>query len=95
MDTDTATVRDNETASRFELVVDGELIGVADYRVRGDRVVLPHTEIVRHLRGRGYGDVLVQGVLDRIRPTGRKVVPTCWFVAQFIDANPEYRDLLA
>ena len=92
---DTTAVRDNEAASRFELLVDDELIGVADYRVRGDRVVMPHTEIVRPLRGQGYGDVLVQGALDRIRPTGLKVVPTCWFVAQFIDANPDYQDLLA
>ena len=95
MGTTTAVVRDNEEASRFELLVEGELIGVADYRVRGDRVVMPHTEIAPSLRGQGYGDVLVQGALDRIRPTGRKVVPSCWFVAQFIDANPEYRDLLA
>jgi predicted GNAT family acetyltransferase len=88
-------VRDNEQAARFELVVDGELIGIADYRLRGDQMVMPHTEITPRRRGQGFGDVLVQGALDQIRPTGRTVIPSCWFVAQFIDTHPEYRDLLA
>jgi predicted GNAT family acetyltransferase len=91
----TTAVRHNESSSRFELVVDGELIGIADYRIRGDRIVMPHTEITPSRRGRGYGDVLVRGALDQIRPTGRTVVPTCWFVAQFIETHPEYGDLLA
>ena len=28
-------------------------------------------------------------------PVRTRVVPRCWYVAEFIDANPEYRDLLA
>jgi predicted GNAT family acetyltransferase len=30
-----------------------------------------------------------------VRRKGAKVVPYCWFVAEFIDANPEYADLRA
>jgi uncharacterized protein len=88
-------VRHNEARSRYEILADGELAGVADYAVRGDVVVLPHTEIDRARRGHGLGAELVQFALDDIRSSGRSVVPACWFVAQFVDENPGYRDLVA
>lgn len=91
----TSTVTKNEGAGRYELHVDGALVGIADYIERGDVLVIPHTEIDPLRRGQGLGAVLVQGTLDDVRTTGRKVVPSCWYVAQFIDENPSYRDLVA
>lgn len=91
----TAVVRHVPERSRYELLVDGELLGVADYHARGDVLVFPHTEIARARRGEGLGAVLVRGALDDVRAAGRRVVPSCWYVAQFIDEHPEYRDLLA
>jgi predicted GNAT family acetyltransferase len=88
-------VRNNEAASRYELVVDGDVVGIADYRVTGEAVVFPHTEIAPSRRGQGLGAVLVRAALDDVRPTGRSIIPRCWYVAQFIDAHPEYRDLVA
>jgi uncharacterized protein len=88
-------VTNNEAAARYELHVDGELVGIADYTERGDVIVIPHSEIDPSRRGQGLGAVLVQGTLDDIRPSGKKVVPSCWYVAQFIDENPSYKDLLA
>lgn len=84
-----------ESRNRYELVVDGQIVAIADYRVDGNRVVLPHTEVVAHLRGRGLGEQLVQGVLEDVRQRGRTVVPRCWFVAEYIEANAEYADLVA
>jgi hypothetical protein len=88
-------VRHNEQASRYELHADGELVGIADYTVQGDVLVFPHTEIDPARRGHGLGAVLVQGALDDVRTTGRRIVPTCWYVAQFVDEHPGYKDLLA
>jgi uncharacterized protein len=86
-------VRNNPVASRYELFVDGTLVGIADYDVVEDQVVMPHTEIVRERRGRGLGAVLVQAALDDVRSSGRTVVPRCWYVAEFIDDHPEYEEL--
>jgi predicted GNAT family acetyltransferase len=91
----TSAVTKNETASRYELHVDGELVGIADYSERGDVVVIPHSEIDPSRRGQGLGAVLVQGALDDVRTAGRTVVPSCWYVAQFIDEHPAYKDLVA
>lgn len=88
-------VRKNPEAGRYELLVDGEVAGFADYRVHGEVVILPHTVIAAPMRGRGLGDILVAGALEDIRASGKRVVPSCWFVAEFIDARSEYQDLLA
>jgi predicted GNAT family acetyltransferase len=87
-------VRHNAEASRYELYVDGELAGIAEYTITGDRIVFPHTEIDPSRRGQGLGAELVRGALDDVKPTGRAVVPRCWYVAEFINANPEYQPLL-
>ena len=91
----TVAVRNNPERSRYELTLDGELVGVADYRDLAGRRVFPHTEIRPALRGRGLGAQLVRGALDDARTAGHTVVPQCWFVAEFIDDHPDYRDLLA
>jgi len=89
------TVRRDDERGRYELVDDGVVVGVADFHVQGDRVVMPHTEIARDRRGQGLGAVLVQGALDDIRTSGRTVVPVCWYVGEFVRDHPDYADLLA
>ncbi len=97
MDADDLHVRDNPERSRYELSRDGELVGYADYRAdpTAGRVVMPHTVIAPRERGGGLGAVLVRHALDDVRAKGWTVVPACWYVAEFIDQHPEYRDLVA
>ncbi len=88
-----AEVRKVQDRGRYELLVDGEVVGFADYHLNGAEVTFPHTVIDSGLRGRGLGEILVRGALDDVRQAGRRVVPRCWFVADFLDANPDYADL--
>ena len=87
-------VIDNPSASRFEVLIDGEVVGFADYVVRGDVVELPHTVVDRSVRGRGMAAILVERSLVSIRASGRTVLPTCWYVAQFIDTHAGYDEIL-
>lgn len=87
-------VRRNEAASRYEAVLDGDVVGFADYRPgAGGSVVITHTEA--SLEGRGIGGLLARSALDDLRERGLRVVPQCPFVARYIDRHPEYADLLA
>lgn len=88
-------VRHERERSRYVLEEDGRQVGVADYRIAGDTIVFTHTEIVATRRGDGLGARLVQAALDDVRTTELSVVPRCWYVAEFIDEHPDYRDLLA
>lgn len=87
--------RRNAERSRYELVDDGEVVAFAEYVDGPEVVVFPHTVVAPHLRGQGLGATVVRQSLDDIRASGRRVVPSCWYVAEFIDANPDYQDLRA
>ena len=71
------------------------MVAVADFDDDGGVVVFPHTEVHPGMRGRGMGARLVRGALEDVRARGARIVPACWFVAEFVQTNPEYRDLLA
>jgi predicted GNAT family acetyltransferase len=89
------SVHHDRARSRYELLQDGRVVGVADYRLQDGVVVFHHTEIDVDRRGRGLAAVLVQGALDDVRASGRSVVPVCWYVERFIDSHSGYADLLA
>ncbi|WP_213454937.1 GNAT family N-acetyltransferase [Rhizomonospora bruguierae] len=88
-------VTDNPAASRYEGRAGDDLVGFVDYRPTAEALVFVHAETDPTVRGRGLGTVLVRGALDDVRRRGTKVVPNCPFVAEVIDRNPEYADLLA
>jgi predicted GNAT family acetyltransferase len=88
-------VRNVPERSRYELWFDGQLLGIADYRERDGVVLLPHTEVDADHRGQGLGDVLVEGALVDLRARGKRVVPACWFVADYVERHAEHADLVA
>jgi uncharacterized protein len=91
-----ADVQRNDDEGRYEIRVDGEVVGTTEFRVRDDGVlVFPHTVIDQDRRGQGLGGELIGGTLDDVRRRGETIVATCEAVAGFIDDHPEYADLLA
>ena len=88
------TVEHNPEESRYELRVDGELVGWSEYRPAGGSVIVAHTEIDERREGEGHGGALVRGTLDQIRASGTTVIPTCPFTAAYIQRHPEYVDLV-
>lgn len=87
-------VRDRPERHRFELLVDGEVAGVATYSRRDGRLVFVHTEVDDAHAGRGLGSVLAAGALDAARAAGERIVPRCPFIAAYIARHPEYADLV-
>ena len=83
-------------AQRYTMLVDGELVSIAQYRDHGAVTVLNHTVTIPRFRGRGYADQLVTYAVDDIEKSGRgPVSPTCWYVAEWFDRHPEHSALLA
>jgi predicted GNAT family acetyltransferase len=85
---DSADVIDNKDASRFELRADGWLAELI-YRVRGDRLVLVHTEVPAELEGRGIGTRLVTAAVGRAAREGLTLVPLCPFARDWLERHPE------
>ena len=87
-------VRDNRDRSRFEILVDGEVAGFADYRLREGRITFTHTEVDDAYEGEGLGSTLVRHGLDAARDAGLAVFPSCPFTAEWIKHHPEYVELV-
>jgi predicted GNAT family acetyltransferase len=85
----------NDDAGRYELRLDGQRVGLADFYERDGVVVIPHTETLPAFGGQGLASQLIRFALDDIAARSKKVDPVCPFVAVFIRRNPAYADLLA
>ena len=91
---DAGPVRHNAENQRFELETSAGL-AVADYRRDGDTLVMYHTEVPVSVRGQGLGEKLVRGALAEVQRRAFKVIPSCWFVREVMEGDPQYRDMLA
>ena len=92
--TPVAEIRENAARHRFEAVVDGRVVGIADYLLGPDEIVFTHTEVEPAYRGGRIGIDLVRSSLDSARERGLWVVPACSFFRAFIRAHRDYRDLV-
>ena len=89
-------IRDNPERSRYELRVDGELVGMLVYQLHDDTITMIHTE-VNDAQGRhGLGTQLVRAALADAKARGLQVVPLCPFVAALVRREPgSYLELVA
>jgi predicted GNAT family acetyltransferase len=87
-------VVDNPSERRFEVHLDGEVVGRAHFLPAGDSVIVSHTEVDEGHEGEGLGSLLVRETLERIRASGKSVIPTCPFTAAYIRRHPEFVDLV-
>jgi uncharacterized protein len=93
-DTTAPTVTDVSHRRRFEIAVDGAVVGFAEYRRRPGVISLTHTEIDPARKDQGLGTLLVKTALDTARAQGLAVLPYCPFVQGFINRHREYLDLV-
>ncbi len=79
---------------RYELR-DGDVpVGLVEYHLYGDELAILHTEIGDEFGGRGFGGLLVKGVLDDARAKGLRVLPYCQFARSWIGKHLEYLDMV-
>ena len=89
-----AKVREARERSRFEVLVDDEVVGFLVYHEEDGRVALPHTEVSTAYERQGLATQLVRAALDSARERGQQVLPYCPFVSAVIARFPEYLDLV-
>ena len=88
-------VVNNKKQFRFEILLpDGEY-AILQYRWLKGTMVLMHTLVPVSARGKGVGAFLVKYVLDYARAQNLGIIVYCPFVKKYMDAHPEYNDLVA
>jgi uncharacterized protein len=91
---DTSTVTHDPATHRFEVLTDAGT-GLLTYQDRGSALEILHTEVPGAAEGQGYAAALAVAALDFARSEGRQVLPSCPFVAEYIQRHPTYADLVA
>lgn len=88
------SVENQPDQSRYALLQDGEVIGVAEYDLRDDAIVFTHTEVDEAKREKGLASTLVKAALDDVRDhSGRRVVASCPYVRSWLSEHPDYAEL--
>jgi predicted GNAT family acetyltransferase len=89
------TLRRNDARHRFEIEVDGKVAGFMVYRPHGQALELVHTEVDSGYEGQGLAGQLTRFALDQARAAGQKVIPSCAYVAAYLQRHPQDQDLVA
>ncbi|WP_447007603.1 GNAT family N-acetyltransferase [Saccharothrix isguenensis] len=84
------SVSENPEQSRYEVRLDGELGGVAEYTLADGVITFTHTEV--GIEGEGLGSKLVRHALEDVRAKGLTVVPQCPFVRGYLEKHPELKE---
>lgn len=88
-------IRHDVEGQRFVAEIDGAEAIVQYRRPDEETIDLYRTYTPEALRGRGIAGQIVRAALDHAREAGLRVVPTCSYVAGFVERHPEYQDLVA
>jgi predicted GNAT family acetyltransferase len=84
----------NEEENQFELHTQG---GVAflEFIREGEKIYLTHTETPEALRGKGIAADLVKQSLQCAKDNGLTVVPSCSYVAHYVNNHTEWNTILS
>lgn len=86
------TIDRNDETNRYELMLDGELGGFAEFRTNPGRITFTHTVVFPEHEGKGLGSRLAKRVLDDAVAAGETIVPRCPFIAAYLRSHPGIYD---
>lgn len=81
------------TEKQFEIHV-GDQVAFAEYRLKGDSVIFPHTVVPEALGGQGLGTRLIEAGLAYAKEQGLLVRPHCSFFRAYLAKRPELHDMV-
>ena len=89
-------IADHPQHHHYALHIDGKSAAHIEYRMHGDKTIeLVHTEVGKDFEGKGLGSQIVRFALDDARKRGLEVIPTCTYIAGWVQKHPDYADLVA
>lgn len=84
----------NEPENQFEIHIDG-YIAFIEFQQKDKKIWLTHTEVPKPIEGQGIGSELVNKVLHDIKSKHLTLVPSCSFVAAYVNKHEEWSSILS
>lgn len=87
----------NEPDARRYSMRDGDtLLGVLDYAANDSEIALTRAFTLPPFRGKGYAAELMEFAVNDIETSSTlRIVPSCWYAAEWFERNPERAGLLS
>lgn len=86
----TPQVTRNGSESRYELRLDGTVVGHAEFSRTESGTAFVHTVVDDEYEGRGFGSVLAKAALDDTVERDEIIVPYCPFIQAYLKRHHEY-----
>lgn len=93
--TNSPSVVDNPSETQYELQLDGDVVGLAMYRLDGSVLTVTHVETDPAHQGKGFAAMLMDGVVDDARARSWTIKPRCPYASKYMRERPETHDLYA
>ena len=74
---------------------DGSQQGELTFRIDGGRMVIDHTHVSAELRGRGFGQELVDAAVAHARHEQIQILPLCSFARGVLEGSTAYAGVLS
>ena len=95
MSDNTTRIENNKEKQQYEIQLDNGQLAVLTYQQTGDRITYLHTGVPPAFEGHGLAAALAHTALEDARSAHLTVIPSCPFVARYIEHHPDYQPLIA
>lgn len=84
----------NLATQRFEMTLDGQTAYLSYQILDNNTWNINHTIVPKALGGQGVGSKLAKTALDYAQTHNIKIIPSCSFVARYINKYQDYQSVL-
>ena len=88
------SVTHNVDANRFEVLLDNGQFAYLEYEETNFGLNFTHTYVPSAFEGKGIAAAIVQFGLEYTRKNNLLLVPSCSYVATYIERHPEFKSLV-
>ncbi|MCT7661253.1 GNAT family N-acetyltransferase [Mycobacterium deserti] len=81
-------------ADRFSIAVEDQTVGFTEFAERDGQRIFTHTEVDNAFEGRGLATILIGEALARTREAGKRIVPVCAMVENYVGKHHEFDDVV-
>ena len=83
-----------KNANRFEVLLENGQTAYLNYNEFENSLNLSHTYVPQSFERKGIAATIVKFALDYARKNNLYIIPSCPYVAAYIERHPEHRNLV-